>query len=271
MIFLDLNPRPQLAVAARTDRGKRRLINEDALFAADPCFVIADGMGGHDRGDAASKAAISAFSEEFTSPGDATIRRIERALEEARARVDTISAESDRGAGCTLTGAIRIQHDGKPHWYVLNIGDSRVYLQRGSQLRQLTTDHSLRSERLAGGDRMAEATPRNIITRALGSDDDRHDAWLLPLETGSRLLICSDGLSLELSDEELSAVLAMGGRTSSVVDELMRRALAAGGRDNISVILVDVVAGGVESVSGDDETGTDWSTLEITRPGSRSR
>jgi protein phosphatase len=266
----DQAPRPQLSVAARTDRGRRREANEDALFAADPCFVVADGMGGHERGDAASKAAISAFSEEFTAPGEATVERIERALAEARARVDQVAESASRGAGCTLTGAIRISHEGAPHWYVLNVGDSRVYLQRRNELRQLTVDHSLRSERIAVGNEQASATPRNIITRALGSDDDRHDAWLLPIETGSRLLVCSDGLSVELSDEQIEAVLAMGGRTESVVDELIRRSLDAGGRDNISVILVDVISGGIEMIPTaealDDSDGT---TIEITRPRSR--
>lgn len=270
MIFPDLEPRLRLTVAARTDRGKRRQINEDALFAADPCFVVADGMGGHEKGDAASKAAISAFSEEFTAPKPATVQLIEHALDEARRRVHTVASATQRGAGCTLTGAIRIEHQGAPHWYVLNVGDSRVYLQRGNQVQQLTVDHSLRSELIASGDKQGASTSRNIITRALGSDDDRHDAWLLPIETGSRLLICSDGLSTEVSDEQIEAVLAMGGRTESVVDELVRLALDAGGRDNITVILVDVVAGGVEMPSlAEAQDDTDGMTLEVTRPRAR--
>lgn len=260
----------RLTIAARTDRGRRREINEDALFAADPCFVVADGMGGHEKGDAASKAAISAFSEAFTAPGEATVQQIEDALAEARSRVHAVASGTSRGAGCTLSGAIRIEHQGVPHWYVLNIGDSRVYLQRGSSLQQLTVDHSLRSELIAGGDQHGESTPRNIITRALGSDDDRHDAWLLPIETGSRLLVCSDGLSNEVSDEQIEAVLAVGGRTESVVDELMRRALDAGGRDNITVVVVDVVSGGVQMPSiVEAQDDTDGMTLEITRPRAR--
>lgn len=261
---------PRLSIAARTDRGRRRELNEDALFAADPCFVVADGMGGHDRGDAAAKAAISAFSEEFTAPGLATVRRVDRALEEARARVNAISARSERGAGCTLTGAILIEHGGVPCWYVLNIGDSRVYLQRGNELRQLTIDHSLREELLAEGDERAAETPNHIITRALGSEDDRHDAWLLPLESGSRLLICSDGLTSELPDGQLRALLSAGGRPEPVVDELIRRALAAGGRDNVTVILVDVISGGIDPASVTDPVEeTDGATIEITKPRSR--
>ena len=270
MILPDFEPRLRLAVSARTDTGKRRAVNEDALFAADPCFVVADGMGGHEMGDTASKTAISAFSEIFTAPGEASPKRIEHALDEAKSRVHEVADASRRGAGCTLTGAIRIEHHGQPHWYIINVGDSRVYLQRGSRLRQLTVDHSLRSERLAGGESGGSSTPRNIITRALGSDDDRHDAWLLPIETGSRLLICSDGLTSEVSDEQIEAILAVGGRTESVVDELIRRALEAGGRDNVTVILVDVVAGGIEMPSAADaQDDSSDATIEITRPRSR--
>jgi protein phosphatase len=270
VILADLEPKIRLATAARSDRGMRREINEDALFAADPCFVVADGMGGHEKGDAASKAAVSAFSEEFTAPGAANVQRIERALNEARARVKQVAAATQHGAGCTLTGAIRIEHQGAPHWYVLNVGDSRVYLQRGNSLQQLTSDHSLRSELIAGGDRQGASTPRNIITRALGSDDDRHDAWLLPVETGSRLLICTDGLTSEVDDNQIEAVLAGGGRAESVVNELLRRSLDAGGRDNITIVVVDVIAGGIEManlVEVQDET--DGMTLEITKPRSR--
>lgn len=267
MIAFDPNPAPKFSVAARTDPGKKRTHNEDALFAADPCFIVADGMGGHDHGDAASKAAISAFSEAFTAPGEATIERIERAIQSARVRVRAIAADSERGAGCTLSGAIRITHNGVAHWFVLNIGDSRVYLQRGQKLIQLTKDHSLRSELIEEGDANGVNVPRNVITRALGSSDDRHDAWLLPIETGSRLLVCTDGLTGELSDEALRGLLVAGGRTDSVVDELMSRALESGGRDNVSVILVDVQSGGVPATSLEDDAEGD--TLEITRPGVR--
>lgn len=270
MILPDLEPQVQLAVAARTDIGRRRGANEDALFAADPCFIVADGMGGHEKGDLASKVAISAFSETFTAPGEATLQCVERALSEAKARVHEVADATRRGAGCTLTGAIRVKHEGQPYWYIVNVGDSRVYLQRGAQLSQLTVDHSLRSERVAGGEQGGSSTPRNIITRALGSDDDRHDAWLLPVETGSRLLICSDGLTTEVDDEQLLEVLAGGGRTASVVDELVRRALDAGGRDNVTVVVVDVLSGGMEMPAvADSQDDTDERTIERTRPRSR--
>lgn len=270
MIF-GVDTAPRLAVAARTDRGRRRELNEDALFAADPCFLVADGMGGHELGDAASKAAISAFTERFTAPGEASLQSVDAAIDDARVRVNAVAAQTQRGAGCTLSGAIRVMHEGVPHWYVLNVGDSRVYLQRGNLLQQLTIDHSLRSERLSAGDNLGAQTPRNIITRALGSDDDRHDAWLLPLETGSRLLVCTDGLTSEVTDDQLQAVLAAGGRSDSVVEKLLCRALDGGGRDNVSIVLVDVLSGGVEMPFADSDDDGNNTTLEITRPKLRAR
>ena len=263
---------PALRVAARTDTGLRRAQNEDQLLAADPCFLVADGMGGHEAGAEASRTAIAAFSEEFTAPGPADLQRIDRALAGARTRVAAIAARSPRGAGCTLTGVIRIVHEGQPHWYVLNIGDSRVYLFRRNELLQLTEDHSLRSERLNGGVVGASLTPRNVITRALGSDDSRHDAWLLPVEDGSRLLVCSDGLSIEIDDAGLAAALAAEATPETVVERLLRSALDAGGRDNITLIVVDVLAGGAVLERRDGETadqGESDDELESTLPTGR--
>lgn len=258
---------PVLEVAVRTDPGLARPQNEDWLLAADPCFLVADGMGGYDAGDEASRAAIGAFSEEFTSPAPATLERIERALDRARHDVAAVAARAARGAGCTLTGVIRMEHEGAPAWYVLNIGDSRVYLHRGDELIQLTRDHSLRSELMSLGRSGAEATPRNVITRALGSEDARHDAWLLPVETGTRLLVCSDGLTTELEDEELRAVMSAAGRAEAVAEELLRRALAAGGNDNITLIVADVIAGGVPSPApGDPLEDTHETTADETLP-----
>lgn len=255
-----------LEVAARTDPGRRRAVNEDALLAADPCFLVADGMGGHEAGDRASRAAIAVFSEAFTAPGPATLAAIDASLEAARAAVAALAAETERGAGCTLTGVIRVEHEGSPYWYVLNVGDSRVYAHRGSELTQLTRDHSLVEELRAVGSSGALTTPRNVITRALGSADDRHDAWLFPVENGTRLLICSDGLTTELNDEQLRGALTVGGRPAAVVDELLHRASEAGGRDNITLIVVDVVSGGSDPLGGDAADETEDRTVDQTFP-----
>lgn len=262
---------PQFEVAARTDTGLKRRVNEDALLANDPCFIVADGMGGHDFGDRASRAAVAAFSEVFTRPGAATLEEIDRAFERARFAVREIAAASERGAGCTLTGVIRIEYQNQPCWYVFNIGDSRVYLKREAEFLQLTQDHSLREELFAATAREAEFAPRNVITRALGSTQDLHDAWLLPIETGSRLLVCSDGLTNEISFEDLRAVLAVGTRAQATADELMRRALEAGGRDNVTLIVIDVLAGGATELPVSPDTAAEGGgfaddTLERTQP-----
>ncbi|EYT54409.1 serine/threonine protein phosphatase [Leucobacter sp. UCD-THU] len=270
--------RPVIAAAARTDTGLRRAVNEDLALAQLPVFVVADGMGGHSAGDLASAAAIGAFAR-LAALGEGrplVIADVDAALEAARCAVDEISREAERGAGCTLTGVVLVEHAGEPHWYVINVGDSRVYQHRGASLAQITSDHSLHAELTAAGHADAASTPRNVITRALGSDDARHDAWLLPLRTGMRLLVCSDGLTSELGDEELRAVLTVGGRADAVADELVRRACEAGGRDNVTVVVVDTVSDGLGPETPHeplpdpgDADEVDETTLEVTRPVTR--
>lgn len=270
---------PVLEVASRTDPGLRRAVNEDALIADDPFYLVADGMGGHEAGDAASRAAIGVFEAALGRP--VSLASIENVIEQARRAVEQVARGTSRGAGCTLSGVVRFEHEGAPYWYVLNVGDSRVYLHRGAELTRLTADHSLRDELEAVGHADARAMPRNVITRALGAEDSRHDAWLLPVQTGARMLVCSDGLTNELSDEELLAVLTVGGRPESVAEELLRRACDAGGRDNISLIVIDTLSGGAASDAEPDNTGAQrWDsstvatlsdeTLERTRPGNRT-
>ena len=263
---------PAIEAAARTDVGVHRRVNEDSVFAEHGIYIVADGMGGHEAGDLASAAAIQPFAALADEAGIPDFRVVEATIELARNAVDAVSLQTERGAGCTLTGVVLIQHEGAPHWYVLNVGDSRVYLHRGAQLTQLTADHSLHAELLAEGRAEAEHTPRNVITRALGSDDSRHDAWLLPVHTGTRLLVCSDGLTTEVPDDELRAVLTVGGRPEAVADELIRLARAGGGRDNISAIVIDTLSAGSAELPGtatafDASEDVDTAeTLEVTRP-----
>lgn len=230
---------PRVAAAARSHVGMHRTVNEDSVIAEDPYFLVADGLGGHEAGDLASQAAVSVFAERLGRP--AALPAIEYAIERARAAVLDVSRTTSRGAGTTLSGVIRCEHDGFPCWYVVNVGDSRVYLLRGGAFTQLTSDHSLFAELEAAGRSEAADVPRNVITRALGAGDSRHDSWLLPMQTGDRILVCSDGLTNELTDEELRGVLTVGGRPESVADELVQRACEAGGHDNISVVVVDTL------------------------------
>lgn len=232
----------ELDFAVVSDVGRKRAVNEDSAIAISPSFLVADGMGGHEAGDLASQAAIAAFGGNIAPGRPATVAEVSSAFEAARAAVAQVAVGRKNGAGCTLTGAVLVDNDGELAWLVLNVGDSRVYLHRGAELQQLTVDHSLRDE--VGPNADGSRPPRNIITRALGSADTTADSWLLPVETGSRLLICSDGLTTEVVDEELRATLTMGGRADAVAEELVRRANEAGGRDNVTVIVVDTLEGG---------------------------
>lgn len=264
----------ELSAAMRTDPGRRRVVNEDSALAAMPCYIVADGMGGHEAGDLASQAAVAAFAELMRPDERATVLAVNGALEAARVAVDRVAEGRERGAGCTLTGVVLVEHEHELYWLVLNIGDSRVYLHRGSELRQLTVDHSLIEQAMSMGVAGQKLPPRNIITRALGSIDSAADTWLLPVETGARILICSDGLTTELSDEQLRATLTMGGRSEAVADELVRRANEAGGRDNITVVVVDVLSGGRTWHVGSDTSVPDTlqadETLTVTLPKRRS-
>ena len=268
--------RLELSSAMRTDAGQKRAVNEDSALAVSPCFLVADGMGGHEAGDLASQAAIGAFAEAIPAGAQPSVRDVAEALDSARAAVARVASGRLHGAGCTLTGVVLVEHDDAPHWLVLNIGDSRVYLHRGSELHQLTQDHSLREEILLGGGVVQGELPgRNVITRALGSADTTADTWLLPVETGARLLICSDGLTTELADAELRATLTMGGQAEAVAEELVRRANEAGGRDNITVVVVDTVSGGRAWHVGSDTSSRSVSliddTLTVTMPQRRFR
>lgn len=252
----------ELSVAHRTHPGLVRQVNEDALIARMPVFLVADGMGGHDAGDVASALAIEAFAL-IPDGSSANIKAAGAAYAQARADVAGLAASRERGAGCTLSGVIVIEHGDAPHWLVLNVGDSRVYSLENATLTQLTIDHTLRDEYLAGGaDEDDPRLPgRNVITRALGSVADEVDTWVREVVADQRILVCSDGLHGEVSAEQIRATLLTVARAEEAAQNLVDLALAAGGSDNISVIVIDVIAGAVEA-SVDDATAD---TLDVTR------
>lgn len=238
----------RLVVAGATDAGRKRKANEDSILVEPPVFLVADGMGGYEAGDRASQAVVAAFRRHGVTDGFGTLAAIRNSLVAADAGVSAVAAETSRGAGSTVAGTVLIDHDGAPHWLVFNVGDSRVYRHTGTVLEQLTVDHSLGQELVDEGklqpDDLASFPDRNVITRAIGASDSTADSWLVPVIDGERLLICSDGLTSELADEGIRATLTMGGRPESVVSTLVKRANEAGGRDNVSVIVIDVVGGG---------------------------
>lgn len=234
-----------LAWGAATDTGRRRTANEDSLVAASPLFAVADGMGGHSAGDLASAAVVERLAETVVSDF-LQARAIERALERATEDIGEIAGDSELGVGTTVTGAILTLQDGDPYFAVFNIGDSRVYAFERNELVQVTVDHSVVQEMVEAGaltrDEAENHPDSNIITRAVGFNArPAPDFWMLPLRTGLRLLICSDGLTKEVPDERIRLHLAAGLNPAETAGALVDAALAAGGRDNVTTIVIDVL------------------------------
>ena len=234
-------------VSATTDLGRTRRVNEDSFVAVPPVFVVADGMGGHAHGDRASQAVAGVF---HALGSESTIPSVARVLEAVRT-ADTIvqGIGGEAVAGTTLAGVAltRDPETGTVHWMAFNIGDSRVYRWHGSQLTQLSVDHSAVQELVDQGllapDAAMQHPERNVITRAIGvGTNSEPDVWLLPADGEERFLICSDGLTKELDDAAIQLVLNFdtGGGDRSTSDRLIEAALAAGGADNVTAIVVSV-------------------------------
>ncbi|MGO1393066.1 PP2C family protein-serine/threonine phosphatase [Agrococcus casei] len=241
--------------AGRTDVGRVRARNEDAVLARHPVFLVADGMGGHEHGERASASVLEEF-DELVGDGPAQLSDVEAIISRLRQRVFEASGGT---GGTTLTGAILVEVAEQPYWYILNVGDSRTYVAWRGRLEQISVDHSVVQESIDAGiirADQAEGHPRrNIVTRALGiGDDDRLDSWLLPAERGQRLLVCSDGLTEVVSADDLQAVVLREASVSQASNRLVELALDRGGPDNVSVIVVEVDAVS-RSDSGLEATG----------------
>ncbi len=224
-----------------TSVGRVRHVNEDSYLAVPPLFVVADGMGGHGSGDLASRIAIEEMS------ACATLRplfaeAVLAALEHANRHI--IERDAANRMGTTATGLAALETAGGDHLMVFNVGDSRVYRLSDDRLEQLTVDHSEVQELVLAGvitREQARTHPRrNVVTRALGSDASLlPDHWLLPAIGGDRYLICSDGLFSELADDVIMSLLAVGS-AQQAADALVSAANEAGGRDNVTAIVVDI-------------------------------
>ena len=227
-----------------TDRGLRRELNEDSYLASDPVFAVADGMGGHEAGEIASGMCIRALA---AIPQLATGERNVTAgiLQQYLVRADTAIREATGArAGTTLTGAVLVEQMGMPYWLVMNIGDSRTYRLSQGRFAQISVDHSEVQELVDAGEITAQQATvhprRHVVTRALGTGDETEaDYWLLPVEEGDRIMVCSDGLNAELTDEHILRILSTVGHPQDAVDALIQAALRSGGRDNITVIVID--------------------------------
>lgn len=240
-----------------TDRGLRRELNEDSFIASDPVFAVADGMGGHEAGEVASGMCVRALAQLpqlATGERTATASQVQHYLDVAD---ESIRAATGSRAGTTLAGVVVVEQMGIPYWLVLNIGDSRTYRLNQGRLTQVSVDHSEVQELVDTGEITAEQATvhprRHVVTRALGAGDETEaDYWLLPVEEGDRMMVCSDGLNGEISDEQMFDILSTVADPQEAVDQLIQAALRSGGRDNITVIVVDarnVVNGDVLSTT----------------------
>ncbi|HLY49630.1 MAG TPA: Stp1/IreP family PP2C-type Ser/Thr phosphatase [Solirubrobacteraceae bacterium] len=223
----------------RTDTGRQRRENEDSAYVRAPMFVVADGMGGAQAGEVASRIAIETFEQAPEAPGPPEARLAELVRDANHRIYDRSRAEQSRaGMGTTLTAAYLDDAD----LAIAHVGDSRAYLFRGGELRRLTQDHSLVDELVRQGklteEQAAEHPQRSIITRALGPEPEVEvDTWSYPVKAGDVMLLCSDGLTSMVSEERVADILGSAPSLRAAADELIREANEAGGRDNITVVL----------------------------------
>lgn len=236
-----------------TDIGLVRESNQDSLLVAQPLFAVADGMGGHQGGEVASATALEILSATF---GSSTSRDdLIEAVRRANAKVwDKAQLDDDlRGMGTTLTAIAKVadEETGAESIAIINVGDSRTYLLRNGELSQITTDHSFVEEMVKAGEISAEEAEthpkRNVLTRALGVEptveSDVVDMQPVP---GDRLLLCSDGLTREVTDDQIGATLRRLKNPDEAAKELINMAKTNGGHDNITIVIVDVEADGAD-------------------------
>jgi protein phosphatase len=233
--------------AGVTDTGRRRRRNEDAFVCEPPLFAIADGMGGAQAGELASRLAAAAIEEAGAAAGDA--EAVARAVRAANARIfeRSLSDPAVAGMGTTATVAVVDEHAGT--LTLAHVGDSRGYRYRDGVLEQLTTDHSLVAELVRTG-RLTEAEAavhphRSVITRALGTEAEVEvDTRTLELASGDIVLLCSDGLSAMVRDDEIARLLGESELDPyQAAETLVRAANAAGGEDNVTVVVFEIIEG----------------------------
>jgi PPM family protein phosphatase len=238
--------------AYKTDTGRQRHANEDSYFARAPLFAVADGMGGAQAGEVASRIAAGAFEHGAAGKGPAE-GRLEEIAQEANREIHKLAQEdsSRAGMGTTLTAAML--HDDEVA--LGHVGDSRAYVLRDGELKRLTKDHSLVEELRRQGrltEEQAEEHPqRSIITRALGPEPNVNvDTMTVPARDGDIFLLCSDGLTTMVGDEEIRDILVRARSLRSAVNHLVEAANRGGGRDNITAVAFRLAEEGAEQEEG---------------------
>jgi protein phosphatase len=233
--------------AGQTDTGRRRRQNEDAFVCEPPLFAVADGMGGAQAGELASRLAAAAIEEgALAIRGEESVAGIVRT---ANARIFEHSVRDPTAAGMGTTATVAFVDEGAGTAAIAHVGDSRAYRYRAGALEQLTTDHSLVGELVRSG-RLTEAEAavhphRSVITRALGTEADVDvDTLTVDLRPGDLVLLCSDGLSAMVRDEEIVRLLeATRVDPHDAAEALVAAANRAGGEDNVTVVLFELVEG----------------------------
>ena len=235
-------------VISKTHVGMVRTVNEDALLTTGPeLFALADGMGGYAAGETASREALQVLQQEAEKfkelTGTELCTAMRETVQQANKHIRQM-AQSEvqyHDMGTTLV-AVYLAADGKA--YAVNVGDSRLYTWRAGVLQQITRDHSYVAELLANGEITAQEAfkhpQKNIILRAVGAEDELEaDCFTMELTADTKLLLCSDGLSDMVDDRQISDIL-QAHETAEAAEALLEAALDNGGRDNISLILIDL-------------------------------
>ena len=247
-----------------SDVGRQRSVNEDDLVVNPPFFAVADGMGGAKAGEVASAIAAGTFEGEADS-GEPAESQLGRILREANRRIyeHAVKDESHRGMGTTLTAAM-VRGD---EISFAHVGDSRAYVLRRGELNQLTSDHSLVAELERSGQISPEAAEhhpqRSIITRALGPEPEVEvDTYTVTGRDGDLFLLCSDGLTSMISDQEVASILRAAGSLEDSAEALVRAANQSGGKDNITVVLFRLAADAETGAAREEETIAGTVTVE---------
>lgn len=267
--------------SAATSAGRVRVVNEDSFVASPPAFLVADGMGGHAHGDAASAAVIEEFERRLGADSPWTTDAVLDAVRAAHGQIGALGSEM---AGTTLSGVVLVTtgpteaevnestidsvdsatapSELRYRWMILNVGDSRVYHVDGDTLRQITVDHSLVQEFVTQGlISVSEAMvhpDRNVVTRALGVTEPSPDVMLLPAMGLNTFVICSDGVSGVVPPELLASVLGRVPAGEGAASEIVQLAIENGSRDNVTAIVlrttISTAAEHTDGVDGIEQT-----------------
>jgi serine/threonine protein phosphatase PrpC len=231
----------RIDIGSATDIGRVRERNEDSVLVDPPLFAVADGMGGHRGGDVASQVALETMERLEDEDGGSLVEHVRKANRAVWER--SVQDERLSGMGTTLT-AVRVDGDDV---VLAHVGDSRAYLLRNDSLTQLTDDHTLVARMVRSGEitkAEAEVHPhKNVMTRALGTEEDVEvDEETIELQDGDRVLLCSDGLTGMVTEDQIQAILEASPTPQNAAERLVRAANRAGGVDNISVVVLAAVA-----------------------------